>query len=254
MKIFTYICLYCYLSRWWLLQIGVATLCIGTMTGGSPSNFEMSKLINIARGTRYINPPVTSVIFRKKQSWHDPTSSERRSEDLMTNDFGLGSLEAWSPTFTAHFNSMPETRPWTLMTSSPQLIEPEPWRSYTAHVEGNPHEDHSPTYDSISSSNLDESLGIRLESDLGEPVMEDNCNWQTSCCTIPVNWFPVTWNPDTETYLLDLFFLFENVTIVSVDKLPYDTLQDPRRLGSRFDKLVLAGILVRNYCPYRNTI
>ena len=216
------------------------------MTEGDPSNFEMSKLINIAKGTRYMNPPIISVAFRKKQDWHDPTSSERRLEDVMTNDFGLGSLEARSPTFTAHFNSMPETRPWTLMTSSPQLIEPEPWRSYTAHVEGNPHADHSPTYDSISSSNLDESSGILLESDLGEPVMEDNCNWWTSCCT-----FPLTWNPNTNTYIISIF---ENATIISVDKLSYDISQDPRRSGSRFDKLVLACILVRTSCSYRNTI
>ena len=165
----------------------------------------------------------------------------------MTNDFESGSLEAQSPTFTAHFTSKPEIRPWTLMTSSPCLIEPEPWKSYTAHVEGNPYEDHSPMYDSISRPKLNEPLGIQLETDLREPVMEDNCSRWTSCCT-----FPLIWDPDTESYVLTV--LFENVTMICIDELPHDTSQDPRRSGSHVDKLVLACILVKTSCPYRNTI
>ena len=208
----------------------------------------MSKLISIARGTPYMKPSVVSVIFKKKQDWHDPTCSEGRLEDLMTNDFESGSLEARSPTFTAHFTSKPETRPGTLMTSNPRLIEPESWKSYTAHVEGNPHEDHSPMYDSISSPKLDDPLGIQLESDLGEPVMEDNCNCWTSCCTFPLS---IWLDADTSSYFWTVFF--ENATMIYIDELSHDTSQDPHRSGSHFDKLVLACILVRNSCPYRNT-
>lgn len=181
----------------------MATLCIRTITVGTPSNFEMSKLNNIAKGTRYINPRVISVVLRAQQDWHDPTSSEGWLEDLMTNDLRLGSSEALSPTFTAHFNSMPETRPWTLMTSSPQLIKPEPWRSYTAHIEGNPHEDHPPSDYSVPelAHDWEECLAIWFESDLGEPVTEDSCNWWTSCCTVPI-----TCVPNTNNWTLGLSF------------------------------------------------
>ena len=233
---------YCYLLRWWLFQIGVATLCIRTMTGGAPSNFKMTSLINISRVTPYLDPPAISVIFRRKHNRQGPKCSEGRLEDLMTSAFELGGSGACSPTFTAHLNSMPETRPWwTLMTSTPQSIGSESWRSYTAHVERTPHEDHPPTCDSISSPNLDEPLAIPPEKDLGEAVMEDSCSVLTSCCAI--------WLSND-----DLKSIFMNVTIISIDEFSYDTSQDPRWSGARSHKLVLTSILVRNSCPYWNNI
>ena len=208
--------------------------------------------INITRVTRYIDPPDISVIFRREHNWQDPTCSEGRLEDLMTNDFGLGGSGAWSPTFMAHFNSMPEPRPWILTTSNPRLIGLESYSSYTAYVEGTPHEDHPPTDDSLSSSSLDESLGIQLDEDLKESVTEDSlltaksCNLLTSCCTLSLDIYY------SDTIIFVLRGLLKDVTIISADKSSFHTSQDQRRSGSRFDKLMLTFILVRDSFLYRN--
>ena len=222
------------------------------MTGWPPSNFKLFMPINITRVTRYVDPPDISMIFKREHNWQDPTCSEGRLEDLMTNDFGLGGSGAWSPTFMAHFNSMSEPRPWILTSSDAQLIGSESCSSYTAYVEGIPHEDRPPTYDSLASSGLGQFLGVRLDKDLQKPVMEDNlltaesCNLLTSCCTLSLD----IYYSDTITFVLR--GLLKDVTIFSDDKSFLHTSQDQRRLGSRFDKLMLTFIPVRNSFLYQN--
>ena len=220
------------------------------MTEWAPSKFEMSMHINNTGVTPYIDPPDISVIFKREHNWQDPTCSEGWLEDLMTNDFGLGGSGAWSPTFMARFNSMSEPHPWILTSSDPQLTGPESYSSYTAYVEGIRHEDRPPTYDTFSSSDLGESWGVRLDKDLEEPLMEnslltaESCNLLTSCCTLSLDIYY------SDTIIFVLKGLLKDVTIISADKSLIHTSQDQRRLGSRFHKLMLTFIVVRNCYLY----
>ena len=223
------------------------------MTWLAPSDFKISRPINITGVTRYIDPPEISVIFRRENNWQDPTCSEGRLEDLMTNDFELGGSGAWSPTFMAHFDSMPETRRWTLITGGPQLIESESHSSYRAYAEGIAHMDRRLTYDSVSSSSLDESLDVRLDEDLEESEIKDilltteSCDLLTSCCELLLD----IYYSDSIAFVLS--GLFEDATIISAGKPSSHTSHDQRRSKSRFDELVLTVILVRNSCLYRNS-
>ena len=231
-------------------------MCIKSMTWWAPLDFKISRPINMTGVTRYIDPPDISVILRRENNWQDPTCSEGRLEDLMTNVFELGGPGAWSSTPMAHFDSIVETRQWSLITGSPRLIGSESHSSYRAYAEGIPHMDHQPTYDSVSSSSLQESLEVRLDEDLAESEIKDSaltpesCDLLTSCCGFSL---------DTDVYYSDdiavvnLSNLFKYLTIVSVDEPSFDMSHDQRRPNSRFDELVLTTILVRNSCLYRNS-
>lgn len=211
-------------------------------------DFKISKPINMTGVTRYIDPPDISVIFRRENNWQDPTCSERRLEDLMTNDVKLGGSGAWSPTSMAHFDSMAETRQWSLITGSPRLIGSESHSSYRAYAEGIPHMDRQPTYDSVSSSSLQESLEVRLDEDLEESAIKDgllttdNCDLLTSCCGFSLD---IDVQNSDNIAVVNLSSLFKYLTIISVDEPSFDISHDQRRSKSRFDELVLTIILVR---------
>ena len=220
------------------------------MTWLAPSDFKISRPINITGVTRYIDPPDISVIFRRENNWQDPTCSEGRLEELMTNDFELGGSGAWSPTFMAHFDSLPEIRRWTLINDT--------------------HMDHPPTYwlDSISCSALEEPWGIRFDDKLEEPELKDNlltaesCDLLTSCYEVSLD------VPDNGTHkilgrgfqkkgsltngthaILGRGFL-EVAFLIPIDGPLFPTSPDRRRSGSRF--IALSFALVRNSCPYQN--
>ena len=222
------------------------------MTWWAPLDFKISRPINITGVTRYIDPPDISVIFRKENNWQDPTCSEGRLEDLMSNDFELGGSGAWSPTFTARFGSLPETSWWTLVTSDTQSTYVDSDSSYRAFAEGIPHIDRRPTYDPISSSGPDESLGVRLDQNVEESGTKDSlltaksCDLLTSCCELllDIHYF------DNIAFVLSGFS--KDATIISADKPSSHTSHDQRRSKSRFDELVMTIILVRNSYLYRN--
>ena len=123
---------------------------------------------------------------------------------------------------------------------------------YTAYVEGIRHEDRPPPYDTFSSSDLGESWGVRLDKDLEEPLMEnslltaESCNLLTSCCILSLDIYY------SDTIIFVLKGLLKDVTIISADQSSIHTSQDQRRLGSRFHKLMLTFIVVRNCYLYRS--
>ena len=224
-----------------------------------------SRSINITGVTRYIDLPDISAILRREDNWQDPTRSEGRLEDLMTNDFELGCSGAWSPTIMAHSDSMPETRRWTLIADNPQLIGSESDSSNRAYAE-----EILPTWiDSISCSALEESFGIRFDDNLEESEIKDSlltaesCDLLTSCCELSLDL------PDNGTHkilgrgFLDLSLtngthsilgrgLSEDAFLISIDGPLFHTWHNQRRSGSRFHKTVLIFALVRKSCPYQN--
>ena len=245
-------------QSWWLLQIGIATLCIKMMTWWVPSDFQISRPVNITGVTRYIDSSDASVIFLRENNWQDPTCSEGRLEDLMTNDFELGGSGAWNPTFVAHFDSMPETGRRALITDSPQLIESE------SHAEGIPHMDVRQLWlDPISCSGLEESFGIRFDDHFEKYEIKDNlltaesCDLWTSCCelslVVPDNGTHFfKFSLINGTYSLGGGFL-EDTFLISTDGPLFHTSHDQRRSGSRFHKTLLIFALVRKSCPYQNS-